>query len=232
MKKTFLLILTIILTLGTVFSLSACKKKNKQNEVDISKNVSYAETHRYVGENEDFKVAVTSGVREKLFIADGKATDVQNFTEITLIPLKANLQNKTYTFVLNYDGGSAEGELKRDVVTHNFTAVIDAERFKDTIKSIVIKYDKVESEIPLENALNGKIDYCKVLDIAKTALKDEIGANTTDGVFNREIMVKLVRDRRAPDSPYYWYISFIAGDNGYWALLINPETGDVVSKKN
>ena len=54
MKKTFLLILTIILTLGTVFSLSACKKKNKQNEVDISKNVSYAETHRYVGENEDF----------------------------------------------------------------------------------------------------------------------------------------------------------------------------------
>ena len=33
-------------------------KKNKQNEVDISKNVSYAETHRYVGENEDFKVAV------------------------------------------------------------------------------------------------------------------------------------------------------------------------------
>ena len=89
-----------------------------------------------------------------------------------------------------------------------------------------------ESEIPLENALNGKIDYCKVLDIAKTALKDEIGANTTDGIFNREIMVKLVRDRRAPDSPYYWYISFIAGDNGYWALLINPETGDVVSKKN
>ena len=109
MKKTFLLILTIILTLGTVFSLSACKKKTKQNEVDISKNVSYAETHRYVGENEDFKVAVTSGVREKLFIADGKATDVINFTEITLIPLKANLHNKTYTFVLNYEGGSAEG---------------------------------------------------------------------------------------------------------------------------
>ena len=130
------------------------------------------------------------------------------------------------------EGGSVEGELKRDVVTHNFTAVIDAESFKDTIKSIVIKYDKVESEIPLENALNGKIDYCKVLDIAKTALKDEIGANTTDGIFNREIMVKLVRDRRAPDSPYYWYISFIAGDNGYWALLINPETGDIVSKKN
>ena len=113
MKKTFLLILTIILTLGTVISLSACKKKTKQNEVDISKNVSYAETHRYVGENEDFKVAVTSGVREKLFIADGKATDVQNFTEITLIPLKANLQNKTYSFVLNYEGGSVEGELEK-----------------------------------------------------------------------------------------------------------------------
>lgn len=232
MKKTVLFILTIILALGTAFSLTACKKKNKQNDVDISKNVSYAETHRYVGENEDFKVAVTSGIRERLFIADGKATDVSNFTEITLIPLKAKLQNKTYKFVLNYDGGSVDGELKRDVVTHNFTAQVDAENFKDSIKSIVILYDDVKSEIPLENALNGKIDYCKVLDIAKVALKDEIGANTTDGVLNREIMIKLVRDRRAADSPYYWYVSFIAGDNGYWALLINPENGEIVSKKN
>ena len=232
MKKTLLIILTIVLTLGVALSLFGCKKGKKPNDVDISKNVSYAETHRYVGENDDFKVAVTSGVREWLFIADGKATDVINFTEITVIPLKAKMQNKTFSYVLNYEGGSVEGELKRDVVTHNFTSAVDAENFKDCIKSVVIKCDKDEIEIPLENALNGKIDYRKVLDIAKSALKDEIGANTTDGVLNREIMIKLVRDRRAPDSPYYWYVSFIAGDSGYWALLINPETGDIVSKKN
>ncbi|UKI14288.1 MAG: hypothetical protein L6V85_09540 [Clostridiales bacterium] len=162
------MILTIILTLGTVFSLSACKKKNKQNEVDISKNVSYAETHRYVGENEDFKVAVTSGVREKLFIADGKATDVINFTEITLIPLKANLQNKTYTFVLNYEGGSVEGRTQTRCRNAQFHGSYRRRKFQG--------YDKVDcdknttrskAKYRLKNALNGKIDYCKVLDIAK-----------------------------------------------------------------
>ena len=76
------------------------------------------------------------------------------------------------------------------------------------------------------------IGHCKVLDIAKTEFRDEIGANTTDGVLNREIVIKLIRDRRNPDSPYYWYISFIASDNSYWALLVNPETGEVVTKKN
>lgn len=231
MKKIILILVVTIFAAGLVFGLSACRKK-KAADIDITENVSYAETHRYTGADEDFRVSVTSGIREKLFIADGKAQEVAPFTQITLIPLKANLSDKKYSFVLNYEGGNVEGEFSRDVVTHNFTATLDGENIKDKIKSIVIRYDDKENEIMLENALNGKIDYCKVLDIAKTEFRDEIGANTTDGVLNREIVIKLIRDRRNPDSPYYWYISFIASDNSYWALLVNPETGEVVSKKN
>ena len=231
MKRKCLIVFTaVLLVVLTVFCFAACNKKKK--DIDLSGNISYAETHKYTGSDADFRACVTIGIKEKLFIADGNAQEVSDFAAIAVTPLKNNLLNKEYSFTLAYEGGEISGTLTRDVVTHAYSANVDIGDFKDKLIALTVIYDDKSSVIELADKLADKISYTQVLEIAKGELGEQIDAALTDGKLPREICIKLIKDKRNPDSPFYWYISFIAADNNYWALLLDPETGEVVTKKN
>lgn len=229
MKKLSLTFITIILIAVFAVGFSACNKKG--SSIDLSANISYAETHKYVGEDENFKVSVTAGIREQMFIADGVATNVAEFATVSVMPQKSDLLTKEYTYALTADGGEFSGTLERDPVTHAFVASVELSNLKDSLQNLKIYYDSNEVEIPLENKMTGKISYMQALDIAITEFRQLIDANLTDNVLPREIIVKLIRDKRNPDSPYFWYVSFIAADSNYWAILLDPVSGEVVTKK-
>ena len=63
---------------------------------------------------------------------------------------------------------------------------------------------------------------------ARKEFADRIAAESADGKPSREIYVKLISGDRAT---YYYYVSFIGEGIDYWALLLDPATGNVVSKK-
>lgn len=231
MKRFFIVLTAVVLVIISVFALSACNKK-KNKDVDLCSNISYAETNKYIGVADEFRVTVTAGIKEKLFIADGLAQNVGEFAQISVTPLKTSLIKQNYTFTLLGESCELSGSLTRDVVTHNFVADVELGECKNKLTSIKIKYGDAEITIPLTDKLLDKITYQQALDIAKGELKEQIEGNVTDGKLNREITVKLIRDKRNPESPYYWYVSFIAADNGYWAVLLDPTTGEVVTKKS
>ncbi len=230
MKRFFYVFTAILLVVISIFTLSACNKKKKV-AYDLSQNISYAETNKYAGASDDFRVTVTAGIREKLFIADGTAQNVGEFAQISVVPLKTNLLKQDYTYTLLGEGCELNGSLTRDVVTHNYIAAVELGECKNKLTALKLKYGENEVEIPLVDQLSDKITYQQALEIAKCELTEQIEGNITDGKLNREITVKLIRDKRNPDSPYYWYVSFIAADNGYWAVLLDPTSGEVVTKK-
>ena len=55
-----------------------------------------------------------------------------------------------------------------------------------------------------------------------------INAEEAEGKAAREIYVKLITGDR---ETYYFYVSFIGEGTDYWAALINPADGTVVSEK-
>lgn len=226
MKKILVVILIILSAIG----LFACKPKDKN--VDLTKNVSYYQTHLYSGENTDFQVTVTIGKKEEIFIADGKTDNLKDFATVSVTPLNLNLAGKTFTFALIADGGEVSGELKRDMISNSYIANVELGELRNKIKSIKIYYNSVTVDIPLSNKLTNVLTWQQILDIATKEFQDVIKANLDDkGQLQREICIKYIRDKRNPNSPYYWYISFIGNDNTYWALLIDPVTGQIITKK-
>lgn len=64
--------------------------------------------------------------------------------------------------------------------------------------------------------------------LARERFADRIAAEQQAGAYNREIFVKLITGDRIT---YYYYVSFIGEGVDYWAVLIDPATGEIVSEK-
>lgn len=221
MKRKIVLISVAILVLICAFAcLASCNKdKNKEQ----SDNVSRLTEAYYAGESSSFAVSVEKGRREKNFIADGTATDVVDFCEINIQPLKTNEYEKI-TYVLSGQDKTLSGELTGGTFGE-FTASIALDFVPD---KIAVTAGKEQSEIDLSSVLEGALTSQDVINIAKKEFKEKIDAEYSEGKADREIYVKLITADR---TNYYYYVSFIGDGTDYWAMLVDIKTGAIVSKK-
>lgn len=222
MKRKIILTLSAIAVLiCTLGVLVACGNKNKGTTP--SDNISRRTDAYFAGECELFAVSVEQGKREKTFIADGKATDVIDFCQITIIPLKSN----DYETV-NYIVTGGENTLSGDIATSEFGEYFTLIELGFTPEKVTVTAGSDTGEIQLKNMLEGALSSTDAVNIAKEAFKDKIAQEAADGKAEREIYVKLITGDR---TNYYYYVSFIGDGVDYWAMLIDPKTGDIVSKR-
>ena len=161
--------------------------------------------------------------REKTFIADGKATDVTDFAEITVVPLKSN-EFTEIPFTLSSEGGSLSGTLK-DSGFGEFRSEIAL----DFVPSkVLVGEEGKQSEIALADVLAGKLGWSDAVNIARKEFADRTATESADGDKSREVYVKLITGDR---KTYYYYVAFIGKGVDYWAVLLDPVDGTVISKK-
>lgn len=221
MKKKIYLVLTLILVLVCAsVVLVACGSKQPGGAKD---NISRRTDAYFAGESEQFAVSVEKGRREKTFIADGKATDVVDFCQITVIPLKSN-DYKSINFVIKGDDSTLSGE----IMTSDFGEFFSLIELGFTPKTVTVTAGEETCEIELTDMLEGKLTSSDAVNIAKDAFKDKIAKENEEGKAEREIYVKLITGDR---TNYYYYVSFIGDGVDYWAMLIDPSTGDIISKR-
>lgn len=221
MKRKICLILVAILCLSlSFFALCACNKKTDDEQND---NISRLTEQYYVGESDLFAVSIEKGRREKNFIADGVAKDVCDFVELTILPLKSN-DYTAISYVISADDKSVSGEIKCSS-SGEFSTSIALDFLP---KTITVTAGEVSSDIELDSVLDGKLSANDVIDIAKESLKDKIDQEYAEGKVEREIYVKLITADR---ESYYYYVSFIGDGVDYWAMLIDPTTGNIISRK-
>jgi len=226
MKK--ILIALLILSVAIV----ACACDKVKPGMDIKDNVSYYETHLYTGESANFAVSIVRGKRENAFVADGNAGEIADFATLKLTPLHMDLFNKQYAFKLTGESGEITGELNKDMFGVSFSAEVTNIDSVGELKSIKITATGVDETIELNNRLKDMLDWEDVLKISENEFKEKINAEVAAENFKREIHVKFINNRTDRHSPYYWYVSYINSTSDYWSLLLDPETGEVVSKKS
>ncbi len=219
-RKAFLIITAILLCVCFVAVLVAC---NRQGGEKDNGNISRRTDAFFAGESEQFAVSVERGRREKTFIADGKATDVNDFAQITIVPLVKN-EYESINFVLAGASSTLSGSVDGSDYGE-FSAEIGLD-FAPV--SVTVTAGEETSEIELANVLEGALTADDVINIAKDTFKDRMDKESADGKTQREIYVKLITGDR---ENYYYYVSFIGDGVDYWAVLIDPKTGDIVSKK-
>lgn len=217
-RKIILSVISIVCIVCAVFALGACNKKNKNVAKD---NVSRQTDAFYCGESDAYAVSIEFGKRERTFIADGKATDVRAFCEISITPLKQN-DAESLTFVVK----GQDAELSGEVQTSNYGEFVAEIGLEFTPQSVVVTHGESASEIELCNVLEGALSANDVINIAKKEFADKISAEKDKP--EREIYVKLISGDR---TTYYYYVSFIGEGVDYWAMLVDIKTGEVVSKK-
>lgn len=196
---------------------------NKKADDVIPDNISRETLGYLAGENEDFAVTVESGRREKFFIADGKATDVESFTQITVTPLKSN-EYQSIAYELKGGESALSGTLT-PTAFQIFTASISL-NFAPT--SVTVTAGDTDCEIELSDVLEGALTSSDAINIAKEAFKDKIEKEASEGKPEREIYLKLISGDRMT---YYYYVSFIGEGVDYWAMLIDPHNGKIITKK-
>ena len=101
---------------------------------------------------------------------------------------------------------------------------------KEELDAVAVTYGETTAEVALENAIT-EIDNVRALEIAAETFKEDIDAALASGGFGRETYVKLVRNDHDPEGGYYWFVSFIADRDDYWAALIDSKTGEVISTR-
>lgn len=218
-KKAFLIVAAILTVALAAAALAACNGKGGGESTDVSRSV----TALYVGESGAFAVSVETGMREDPFLADGKATEVKSFAEITVTPLKSN-SCKEVTYTLSCGENTLNGTLAANTFGE-FRQDVPLDFAPD---KIAVTADGATEEIELQNVLDGKLTSSDVINIARKEFADRIAAESADGAPSREIYVKLISGDR---ETYYYYVSFIGEGVDYWAMLVNPSTGEIVSKK-
>ena len=220
-RKTLTIAVAILVLIVSAVCLVACNKNKTQNTP--FDNVSRRTDAYYAGECERFAVSVERGVREKTFIADGVATDVDAFCELTIQPLKSN-DYQSISYVLSGGTSTLSGELTVGQYGE-FTASVALDFVPE---KATITAGNATSEIDLSSVLEGALTSQDVINIAKREFKDKIDAEYNQGKSEREIYVKLITADRAS---YYYYVSFIGDGVDYWAMLVDPKTGEIISKK-
>ncbi len=220
MKKKLLFSLLAILIVATLPLLAAC---NRQDETEPKSNICRETLSFYAGENENFSATVEFGRREKQFIADGKATDVTDFVQLTVVPLKSG-EYDAIAYELKAEDKSLSGTLEKP--SHGeYNAIVTLD-FAPT--SICLNAGETSCEIPLANVLTDCLSADDAINIAKDAFKDRLEKEAADGKPEREIYLKLITGDR---KTYYYYVSFIGEGVDYWAALVSPTDGEVVSRK-
>lgn len=222
MKRKCFLILTLILCIGTLLGvMCAC---NKTSDDTPSDNICRITEEFYAGESDAFYASIEKGRREATFIADGVARDVGDFVELTILPLKSNSYT-TLGYTISDDVSTLSGEIS--VGKHGEFVASIALDFLPT--KITVCVDEVEDEIELSSVLEGAISAEQAIEIAKNELQNAIDKEYDEGKPEREVYLKLISADR---TTYFYYVSFIGEGVDYWAMLINPQTGDIVSRKH
>jgi hypothetical protein len=218
MKK----ILALILLLSAVtIVFCACDDASEQ----IPDNISYAEIDIFWGGGDDFFVEVVRGFKENPLNADGKSTNVLEFFEIKITPLKST-SAKTLNFELSGENFNMSG-IANLSPTENQFVFLSKEKVKfEELTDILIVSGQKQQNVELYDMTADNLNWKNALEISQAEFKERI-----DGASRREIFIKMTRDRQNIGGDCFWYVCYIGEANDFWSLLLDAQTGKVIAKK-
>ena len=222
-----LISLVVVGMLGiSVLSMTACKKSEEQA---IEEAISEVRQVCYYGKSDNYSVNVFSGRRESPYAADGVSRDKVDFAILQLTPKVAG--RVEYGYTVNVNGQEYTGKFQENPFGGSFSADLKIVLPETVSMKVVIQNGEHKEEVEVFNVLNeSSVDWKGALQLARTEFADVFEKQYQDGTLHAEIYIKLLNDRINPASKYYWYVAVVTQDS-YSALVIDPESGEIIAKK-
>ena len=227
MKGKMKLILTAAALIITLLAASACAKKL---DAEILKNISELTVNIYTARTETAAVTLITGERETPYKVDGINAGRETYTVVFVKPLTNDEGDTVYEYVLRNGKNEYSGRLNAHPFGTGYTDTV--EKSLDGGVSMTIICNGVSAEVtPEPNYKDGMMTWENALIKSVSELKPELNELYTDGKLNAEVFVRFTGDPMQKEGGYFWYVAFCAGNGRTLAVLIKPETGDVVASK-
>lgn len=211
MKKKFFVLFVSLLS---IFALCSCSNFKK-----ISKNISEYRENVFVGQNAKFTAEAVTGYRETPFEIDGISGEKSEFCLVTVKPNEPDLKEHKYKIALG--GVEYEGDFVKHPFEESYSFEVAARAEGNTI-SVMIDDEKIElNSVVTENFISAE----KAYEIAKKKLSDhEI---IKGGKY--EIYLRLIANPVSASGGYFWYVAFVNTERETCAVLIHPESMEIIA---
>lgn len=227
--KKILCVLSIIFC-GVLFVGCGSSKKNETN---FNSHLIEIRNNLFAGQGETFYATLCTGEREQEYALDGVVNELVPFGIVTFARLdNESLNNDNYMFTLIVNGENITGSLEKSPYDNTYSADIEQTIADEAEITLELVVDGTNVSQTLTNVSN---DFIVSKDRAISIACEELEAsvkNLSDEKNNvSEAFIKILKDYSGESNRYYWYIGIISPEGKTSGVLIDANSGDIISKK-
>ncbi len=205
------------------FMLTACVTPLEKREP----NLSELRDEVLTAASDSMSVSLVSGVREEPFVIDGSAGEKQPFTVVTISP-KGFRDSATFAYELHLGDSKLSGNFSKHPFKNTWSFEV-GERVTGSV-ALTVTSDGYAENFELKSVkTDTAISADEALEIAEIRLKSRIKEMTEGGLLRAEVYVRYLENPISSDGGYYWYVAFVPDKYTVYAVLIHPETKEIVA---
>ena len=221
MKK--LKIFAIIFAVAILFS--ACNFDMQSEALD---NISDIRYNIFEAKTENLTATIMCGMRENPYEYDGISNPKCEFGIIT-ITYKVRPETETIPYTLRVGSAIFEGDLEENPYDHTY--MVDIEKLIDNNAEVFLAIDGLESELQFTCiSADWAVQYGDALTIALENVSEQLPQFFSNKKFKAECYLKIIFDKKSTTAPYFWYFGIIGESTAAIALIIDTETGEILTK--
>lgn len=206
---------------------------NKANETNFNNHIIELRNNLFVGEDSTYYATVCTGQREREYALDGVVNELVPFGIVTLARLDNNRLNQDeYSFTLVVNGENITGSLEKSPYDNTYSADIEQviEDNAEIVLQVVIDGVNFSQELTNISSTFG-INKDKAISIACEELKDSVKNLSKQKGNCSEAFIKILKDYSGESNRYYWYVGIISPEGKTSGVLIDANSGEIISKK-
>lgn len=221
-KIVFCLVAAMLVFIG--FMLFGCGKTEISR---VEENMSEWTKVYYYAEGQNFCASLSSGLREKEYIMNGKAGENVDFALLTITPTKTVAKSYIKADITINDVKLENQEL--DLNASNGGFMIDLEQFLNGDEQVVVSY--AGETLSLENLSKSfEIDHKKALEIATEELADKILLCRKGVNLNAECYLRVLDKKLNSLDGTFWCFSVVNINGDMFSIVISTLDGTILAK--
>lgn len=219
----------IILCLSLLMCISGCNTNRIYNMA--IRNIAEVRVDLWENKTDNMSTTFISGYREEDYVVNGYCTDMIEFGVLTFDVNPSIVLPDVVNYVLTIDSTRYDGVLEHN--PYNDTYVCDITKCVNASSVVVAKIiagDFVETVELHPQTTNWVLDYKEALKVACGELEEYLEKFVENEQFCGECYIKILNDDEV-NSTYYWYINFVSRDGKNYAVVIDPNSSEIMAKK-
>lgn len=214
-NSRLLIILSVLLVVLTSVFLTGCTGKLGKYQ----KSVSEFRDEVLTGSSENFYAEAMSGYREKPFDIDGVSGEKTDFCIVVITPKNYD-PTLNYTYKITLNGVDYQGDFVKHPFENTYSFEVCA-RCSNSL-TVTVGNENIElASVKNENFISAE----KAFELALKRLSDT--KTVKEGKF--EIYIRLISNPVNASGGYFWYVAFVDANKETSAVLLNPESMEIVA---